>query len=172
MSGLDGPGDPTGRDGGDAPLPPLEIDMVVAGPPSHAFELWTARTALWWPTSHTISGDPARIVFEPAAGGRIYEQGPDGAEHPWGQIVAFEPPRRISYWWHLFFERSEATLVEVTFEPAPDGTRVRLVQTGWDALGDQGRPRRDRTAMAWSHIADLLRQAATIPPDNRQETPS
>lgn len=155
-----------GATGDDTPLPPLEVDLVVAGPPAHAFELWTARTALWWPASHTISGDPARIVFETAAGGRIYEQGPDGAEHPWGEIVTFEPPRRISYWWHLFFDRAEATLVEVSFDPVPDGTRVRLVQTGWEALGDQGRPRRERTAMAWGHITNLLRQAAIgAPPD-------
>lgn len=154
----------------DGPLPPLEVEVVVAGPPAHAFELWTARTALWWPTSHTVSGDPARVVFEPAAGGRIYEQGPDGAEHPWGEIVAFERPRRIAYWWHLFFDRTEATLVEVTFNPAPGGTRVRLVQTGWDALGEQGPPRRDRTAVAWAHITELFGQAADLP-DNRQETP-
>ena len=143
-----------------AALPPLEVDLVVVGPPAHAFDLWTARTALWWPASHTISGNPARIVFEPTAGGRIYEQGPDGAEHPWGEIVAFDPPRRLSYWWHLFFDRAEATLVEVTFDPVADGTRVRLVQTGWDALDEQGPARRDRTAMAWSHITELLREAA------------
>lgn len=150
--------------GGSNVLPPLEVDLVVSAPPAHAFELWTARTALWWPASHTISGNPGRIVFEPTTGGRIYEQGPDGTEHPWGEIVAFEPPRRLSYWWHLFFDRAEATLVEVTFDPVPDGTRVRLVQSGWDTLGDQGRPRRDRTATAWSHITQLFHQAAAGTP--------
>lgn len=157
------PPDGTAPDGADV-VPPLDVELVVAASPDHAFALWTARTSLWWPASHTISGNPARIVFEPTPGGRIYEQGPDGAEHPWGEVVAFDPPRRITYWWHLFFDRAEATLVDVTFEPVPDGTRVHLTQRGWDALGDQGPPRRERTAMAWSHIMQLFDQAAVSTP--------
>lgn len=148
--------------GGD--LPPLTIDLDVAAPADHAFDLWTARTALWWPSSHTISGRPERIVFEPRPGGRIYERAADGTEHPWGEVIDYQRPERISYWWHLFFDRAEATRVEVTFEPTSTGTRVRLVQTGWDALGDQGRPRRERTAMAWGHITGLFQDAAPVAP--------
>ena len=35
-----------------------------------------------------------------------------------GQILDWEPPRRLRYLWHLFFAPSEATEVEVRFEPA------------------------------------------------------
>ena len=145
---------------GEADPLPLVVEVDVAAEPEHAFALWVERTALWWPAGHTHSGDPAAIVFEPRPGGRIFERAGDGTEHPWGEVVAVVRPRLIRYWWHLFFERAEATLVEVTFEPTGAGTRVRLIQTGWGGLGDQGPVRRDRTGQAWAHITGLYRQMA------------
>jgi uncharacterized protein YndB with AHSA1/START domain len=97
--------------------------------------VWTRKCVTWWPTSHTLSGDPSAITFEPLAGGRIVETGPDGAEHLWGEVLDWEPPGRLRFRWHLFFDRSEATEVEITFSPRGDGTVVRLEQTGWDNLG-------------------------------------
>jgi len=34
---------------------------------------------------------------------------------------------------------------------------VRIVQTGWERLGDQGAARRDRTSAAWSVIVAAYR---------------
>ena len=104
--------------------------------------------------SHTISGDPAAITFEPRAGGRILERAADGSEYDWGTVVAWEPPRRLRYRWHLFFDPSEATEVEVSFSPAPAGTTVRLEQRGWEALGDAGASRRTRTGTVWAIVAE------------------
>jgi uncharacterized protein YndB with AHSA1/START domain len=99
------------------------------------------------------------VVFEPFAGGRIYERSSDGIEHDWGEIVVWQPPQRVAYWWHLFFDRSEATEVEVSFAPAGSGTKVRIEQTGWERLGDQAGPRRDNTHRAWSSIIGRLQEA-------------
>lgn len=131
---------------------PLVVEFVVQALPAHAFEVWTARVATWWPDSHTVSGDPASIGFEPRPGGRIVETAPDGTEHDWGEVLEWEPPRRLRFLWHLFFDRDEATDVEVAFSPSADGTVVRMVQTGWDRLGAAGPPRRDRTRAAWTSI--------------------
>jgi uncharacterized protein YndB with AHSA1/START domain len=138
----------------DPTIPPLVVELVVDAEPDHAFEVWVARTALWWPAGHTVSGDPAAIVFEPRVSGRIFERGPDGAEHDWGEVLAWEPPARLRYLWHLFFDRAEATVVEITFRATDGGTLVRLEQTGWDALGDEGRSRRERTIAGWATVTD------------------
>ena len=111
-------------------------------------------------TDHTISHGPEAVTFEPRAGGRIFERGADGAEHEWGQVVAWEPPTRVAYRWHLFFDPSEATDIEVTFRSEGDErTVVRLEQRGWERLGDAGPPRRTRTGHVWGELSKAFRAA-------------
>ena len=131
---------------------PLVVEFEVGVPPAQAFDAWTQRCATWWPASHTISGRPSAITFEPRSGGRILERASDGAEHQWGTVLDWQPPSRLRYLWHLFFDPSEATEVEVTFIARETRTAVRLEQRGWDRLGEAGPPRRDRTRQAWGAI--------------------
>jgi uncharacterized protein YndB with AHSA1/START domain len=138
----------------------LVIEFEVNTPPARAFDAWTQQCGTWWPTSHTISGDPATITFEPRSGGRIFERGADGGEHEWGRVLDWQPPRRLRYLWHLFFDPSEATEVEVTFTDRGGDTAVRLEQRGWERLGEAGVRRRERTSAAWSAIT--ARYAAAI----------
>lgn len=143
-------------------VPPLVVEFTVDAPPDHAFTTFTARTALWWPKGHTITGDPSAIVIEPRVGGRLFELGPDGREHTWGEVVAWDPPTRLAFLWHLFFDRSQATHVDVQFGPRGDDTSaVRLVQSGWEALGDDGPPRRERTAAGWAAVTRPYRDLLT-----------
>lgn len=141
---------------------PLVVEFEIAAAPAHVFGTWTDRCATWWPSSHTISGDPAAVVFEPRPGGRIYERGRDGTDHPWGEVLDWEPPTRLRYRWHLFFDPAEATDVEVTFAAVPGGTVVRIVQSGWDRLGDAGPPRRERTGQAWAAITAPFVSACVV----------
>ncbi|MFC5260616.1 SRPBCC domain-containing protein [Kribbella qitaiheensis] len=142
-------------------IEPLVVEFEVAAPVTHAFDVWTGRCAAWWPPSHTVSGNPDAITFEPRPGGRIFETSPAGDEHLWGEILDWEPPGRLRFRWHLFFDPSEATEVELTFTPHPDGTVVRLEQTGWDKLGEPAAStRRERTGHAWSAITARFATAA------------
>lgn len=144
-------------------MEPLVVEFEVDAPVAHAFEVWTARPSLWWPRGHTVTNDPeTQIVFEPFGGGRIFERGPDGAEHEWGEILEWAPPGRLAFLWHVFFARREATEVVMTFTPAGRGTRVRIEQTGFERLGDPaGSERRTRTESAWSTIAQIFGDAAS-----------
>ena len=129
----------------------------MQAPVDHAFAVWTERCATWWPLDHTISREPESITFEPLAGGRIFERGADGVEHEWGQVVAWEPPTRVAYRWHLFVDPSEATDVEVTFRSDGDErTVVRLEQRGWERLGDVGPSRRTTTGHAWAELSEIF----------------
>lgn len=153
-------------------LPPLVHELVVGADVDHAFATWVERAALWWPRGHTMSGDPEAVTFEPRAGGRIVERGRDGSEHVWGEVVAWEPPRRLELLWHLFFPRSEATTVTITFDPVDAGTAIRLVQTGWDALGDAGPIRRERTVQGWAAVTGPYAALLGSETDGRHRPPS
>jgi len=138
---------------------PLVMEFEVAVSPAEAFEVWTRRCGLWWPPSHTVSGDPSAIIFESRPQGRIVERGPDGVEHDWGRVLDWEPPTRLRYLWHLFFTPAEATEVELTFTAVAAGTAVRLEQRGWEALGEAGPPRRRRTGQAWGELTAAYARA-------------
>jgi uncharacterized protein YndB with AHSA1/START domain len=153
------------------PAGPLVVEFEVRAGLEHAFEMWTGRVGLWWPASHTVSGSPEAIVFEPHPGGRIFERTADGVEHPWGEVLDWEPPRRLRYRWHLFFEPSQATEVEVVFtrlggtggntgeDTGGEHVGVRIVQRGWERLGAAGALRRTRTGYAWAAITPLYARA-------------
>ena len=134
------------------------IEFEVAVAPAQAFEAWTRRCATWWPRSHTMSGDPSAITFEPRPGGRIVEHAAEG-EHEWGEVLAWEPPDRLRCLWHPFFDRSEATEVDITFRAIAAGTAIRIEQTGWERLGDAGPPRRARTHQAWAVVTAAFASA-------------
>jgi uncharacterized protein YndB with AHSA1/START domain len=147
---------------------PLIVEFAVAATPAHAFDTWTRGCAAWWPAAHTISGDPIVITFEPRAGGRIFEQSPDGGQHDWGTVLEWHPPTRLRYRWHLFFDANQATEIDISFAPVGPGTAVRLEQRGWDGLGTAGPPRRTKTDQVWGTLAARFTRACAADPPPRQ----
>ena len=138
-------------------MTPLVVEFDVDATVDHAFAMWTGRTELWWPRSHAMSGpDLADVTFEQRVGGRIFERSQDGTEHEWGEVTAWDPPGRIGYLWHLFFDRSEATHVDVTFVATNHGTHVTIEQTGFEHLGAAGAPRRERTDASWRIVTEAF----------------
>jgi uncharacterized protein YndB with AHSA1/START domain len=130
---------------------PLVVEFTVEKPVERAFDIWVNRPSLWWPKSHTVNkGDDLAIVFESHPGGRIYERTREGVESDWGKVESWEPPNRVVYSWHLFFDPAEATTVAVTFTETDSGTLVRIEHGGWERLGEAtGTQRRTNTNRAW-----------------------
>lgn len=141
---------------------PLRLTFPVACPPAHAFQVWTARIAAWWPADHTVSGSAeATVVLEAGVGGRIYERVPDGSEHLWGEVTVWEPPHRLGYRWHLGQPASQATDVEVRFDPlGASQTLVAIVHTGFDQLGSSSATARARNAAGWQGLLPHFTAAA------------
>jgi uncharacterized protein YndB with AHSA1/START domain len=132
---------------------PLELSFTVRCSPEHAFRMWATRTSLWLPHGHSVSGDPGlTVTIEPRPGGRIYERTAAGVEHEWGEVLDWEPPRRLRYLWHLRFDRADATEVEIGFAPNPEGTAVTIVHRGWERLGAKGPERRARNERGWGGL--------------------
>ena len=134
-------------------MEPLTIRLAVACRPEHAFAVWTDRIDTWWPADHTVSGDTAAtIVLEPYVGGRIFERAPDGTEHEWGEVTAWEPPRRLDYRWHLRTARSARPMSRSRSPTTAGGTSISIVHSGWERLGDDATGWRDRNLGGWTTL--------------------
>jgi uncharacterized protein YndB with AHSA1/START domain len=120
-----------------------------------AFRLFTEGISTWWPfETHSIGkdgADPDEAVFEGREGGRLYERMADGHTSHWATVLAWEPPSRVVLSWELRPDRP-ATVVEVRFSPAGDGTRVDLEHRGWERLGDQAREAKAGYDTGWEVV--------------------
>jgi uncharacterized protein YndB with AHSA1/START domain len=135
-------------------IEPLRMSFVVACAPDHAFATWTRKASSWWPVEHTVSHEAgSEIVFEPGVGGRIFERTPSGREIEWGEIVEWDPPRRLRYLWHIAADPANATDVEIVFRELPNSaTRVEVEHSGWERLGEIGQAWRDANHAGWDGV--------------------
>jgi uncharacterized protein YndB with AHSA1/START domain len=137
-------------------IPPVEKEIRVACSPEAAFEAFTQEIAAWWPRATHALGAPdrvERVVFECRPGGRIYEIWYDGTQHPWGSIIGWDPPRSVSFTWHVGQPQENASTVTVSFAPADgEGTTVKLRHRNWEALGETSRQTRDSYDSGWDRV--------------------
>jgi hypothetical protein len=141
----------------------LKIAFTVECPQKHAFTTWTAAIDTWWPADHTMGGSSeTTIVLEPHVGGRIFERSPAGTEHEWGVVTEWDPPRKLSYLWHIGRDISDATTVDIGFRPARgDATLVEIEHRGWDHLGATAELWRDRNQLGWETLLPSFTEATT-----------
>lgn len=128
--------------------------IVVEVPIERAFRVFTEDFDRVKPREHNILGvDIAETVFEPRAGGRVYDRGVDGSELQWARVLAFEPPNRLVFsWdigpqWQLESDLDKTSEVEVRFiAESAERTRVELEHRYLDRHGDGWEGMRDAVA--------------------------
>jgi uncharacterized protein YndB with AHSA1/START domain len=74
----------------------------VQAPIERAFSVFVEQMETWWPASHHIGKTPFESIFvEPRVGGRWYERSAAGDLCEWGTVLAWDPPRRVAFSWHV-----------------------------------------------------------------------
>jgi uncharacterized protein YndB with AHSA1/START domain len=122
----------------------IRTEVVVDAGPERAFKLFTEQFDRIKPREHNMLGvDIAESVFEPHAGGRVYDRGVDGTECQWARVLVYEPPERIVFtwdispYWQLETDLSKASEVEIRFiRESDDRTRVALEHRHLDRHGE------------------------------------
>jgi uncharacterized protein YndB with AHSA1/START domain len=123
---------------------PVRKSVSVRASPEQAFRVFTERFDAWWPRSHSIGESPLQeAVIEGRAGGRWYGKLENGTEAAWGDVLAWEPPRRILLAWRIGadwkYDPDLLTEVEVTFTSEVGGaTRVELEHRHLERMGAAG----------------------------------
>jgi uncharacterized protein YndB with AHSA1/START domain len=121
---------------------PITRSVIVRAPIERAFRVFTEEMGAWWPLqTHSVSVDqelgqrPVTVEMETGVGGRIEEVLDDGSTRDWGEVVDWEPPRRVVLAWKPNERPTPPTEVDVRFSPDGDATVVELEHRGWDRLG-------------------------------------
>lgn len=140
--------------------------LAVKAPVERAFAVFASRMGAWWHKEHSIArGTTQRdVIIEPRAGGRWYEVGMDGSEHPWGHVIAYDPPRRLLLAWQLnrefVFDPDLVTEVEVRFEPTEGGTMVQFEHRHLERMGAGAVEAFEGMDGGWAMLLDLFRGEA------------
>lgn len=127
----------------------ITVDCAV----EEAFRVFTADAISWWPVqSHSIHETVAEIVFEPDAGGEVYEISTSGEKGYWATVLDWDPPSRLVLAWNILRADGSPTEVEVRFLPEGGGTRVELEHRGWEALAEGAPAKRDNYNTGWDFV--------------------
>jgi uncharacterized protein YndB with AHSA1/START domain len=149
----------------------VRASIEVATPIDRAFTLFTEGIGRWWPPDHHIlEGELAEMVFEPRAGGHVYDRGVDGSECRWARVLAYEPPVRVVFsWdistrWQLETDPERTSEVEVRFvADGPARTRVELEHRHLERHGEGWEQMRDAVGspLGWTQGLERLAGAAS-----------
>ncbi len=134
----------------------VSVDCTV----EEAFRVFTADALSWWPVeSHSIHQSVSEIVFEPHAGGEVYEISESGERGHWATVLQWEPPNRLVLAWNILEREGDLTEVEVQFHPDGEGTRVELEHRAFERWedGEQARTSYDE---GWVLVLDRFVQRA------------
>jgi uncharacterized protein YndB with AHSA1/START domain len=127
----------------------IRKSIRVQAPIARAFSVFVEQMETWWPATHHIGKTPFESIFvEPRAGGRWYERDANGQQCEWGTVVAWDPPHRVAFSWHLGPghdqpdwqfnpDLSKASEVEIRFiAEGPEATLVELEHRNLERHGE------------------------------------
>ena len=111
----------------------LVIERVFKAPPQKVFEAWTNPEILvkWWGPDGSRTPDHGLDVREGGKWRTVMVSAEGEAHTASGVYREIKPPRRLVMTWgweQPDGTRGHETIVEITLDPAPGGTRLKLVQ--------------------------------------------
>jgi uncharacterized protein YndB with AHSA1/START domain len=136
----------------------IERELILPVPPTR---VWTALTradqlSAWFGTQATIDLRPGGEVVFTWDG----STGPRGTTR--GVIETVEPARRLAFRWQSVTGDVPLTHVEFTLEPHAQGTRLRVVESGFASLPPELRVRENHVE-GWQRELGELAQYLAAP---------
>lgn len=115
-------------------VPQTIYTIYIAAP---AERVWEALTSPEFSRQY-FSG--YTVTIEPRRGGTLTMTAPDGSLHIGGEVIDWNPPRRLSVTWNVgwpgLVEALGGTLVTYEIEPAGDAVRLTMTEAHEHPLDD------------------------------------
>lgn len=108
----------------------VRVSTVVRTSPGTAFTLFTSEIDAWWrrASRHRSAAAASIVRFQDD---RLVEVSDEGSTEL-GRVLVWQPGNRLVLAWQgPHWAPAEHTVVEITFEPEGDGTRVTVEHRGW-----------------------------------------
>ncbi len=138
--------------------------LEIAAPRATVWKALTEETAAWWPPDFRMVAGSQGALLEARAGGRLYEQGANGAELLWYTVSLVTPPEALHLVGHVAppWGGPATSLLQLALAEAQGGRATTLrvddylfghvadahvasLETGWNQLfGDGLRPFAER----------------------------
>jgi uncharacterized protein YndB with AHSA1/START domain len=136
----------------------IEREVILPVPPTR---VWTALTradqlGAWFGTQAQIDLRPGGEVIFTWDG----STGPRGDSR--GVIETVEPSRRLVFRWEATVGRVPMTRVEFTLEPHAEGTRLRVVESGFASLPPELRVRESHVEGWQRELGELADYLAAV----------
>jgi uncharacterized protein YndB with AHSA1/START domain len=135
----------------------LIIERVFKTSPEKVFKAWTDPAILvkWW-GPEGFDTPECKMDVRPGGAWRSTMVSPEGKPHTVSGVYReISPPKRLvmTWGWEEDGKRGHETVVDLTFEPTPGGTKMRLVQSVFETASS-----RDGHSQGWnSSFNDLER---------------
>lgn len=114
------------------------VALRVPADPDRTFTAFTDEIGTWWRPNGLFQftdGRSGTLSFDPGPGGRLVETYPDGSSFTIGDVLTWDPPRRLVLTWrHASFAPDQTTELHVTFTDVGTETRVVVEHYGWDRI--------------------------------------
>ena len=137
----------------------IEREIVIAAPVAR---VWATLTGAEHIGRWFGDGSPAKVDLRPG-GWIVFDHGDHGPLP--ARIETVEPTSSLSYRWVVSGlpgeepDEANSTLVEFTLAEEDDGTRLRVIETGFERLVG-GVQRYEANARGWGDILEALRRYA------------
>jgi uncharacterized protein YndB with AHSA1/START domain len=138
----------------------IERDIILPVPPER---VWTALTrpdqlGAWFGTHASLDLRPGGEVVFTWDG----STGPSGTKR--GVVEVVDPLRRFVFRWQSSPDAQPMTRVEFTLEPYAEGTRLRVVESGFASLPPDVRGRsHEANSEGWQRELGELLQYLSVP---------
>jgi len=113
-----------------------ELAVTIRAQPRKVWKALITETGRWWPKEFFANPGSQGMVIEPRVGGRMFEDGGDGAGVLWGIINVFDPPRGLDIVGFLApaFGGPATTMIQISLQEVEAGTELRLSDQTWGPI--------------------------------------
>jgi uncharacterized protein YndB with AHSA1/START domain len=132
----------------------IVLEVMIAAPSGRVWQIMLDDLTEWWPRDFLCFKESENILFEPWAGGRLYEETPDGKQILWWTVNCIRPGKSIEFVGHMTpdYGGPSITMIKMELSEAEnDITRFTLTDAVMGRIDDE---QEANMTEGWTHLME------------------